>query len=265
LIIDFHTHTFPETIAAYALKKLTDLGKIKPFGLATEKDLSEKMLDAGIDKSVILNIATKVEQVEVINRYCINKENDSLIFFGAMHQDYANYSEEVNFLYKNGIKGIKMHPEFQGFFPSDKKLYPLYKALSDNAMIIVFHSGKEEFFEKDEYFSHPKHFAAIHEDFPDLKMVLAHFGAHGMFEEAKELIFGKKIFVDISFDLTKNNISLLNQLLQFHSEDYILYGSDWPWRDLKEYFHLVESADISKTVLSKILGDNARKLLALKV
>lgn len=261
MIIDFHTHIFPDSIAEYAINKLSAMGGIKAHGLATEDDLERKMNESGVDYSVILSIATKTEQVEVINRYNISRKNPKLVFFGAMHQDYPDYEREIDFIYRNGIRGIKMHPEFQNFLPSDKKLFPLYKALSDRNMIILFHSGKEEFVKKEYYNSHPEQFSIVHETFPDLKMILAHLGGHDMIEEAVKYILGKNIYVDISYDLSEKNLSLLNTLLKYHNEDLILYGSDWPWKNLDEYLTLIKSAEISENIMKKILGINAFNLL----
>lgn len=263
MIIDFHTHTFPDKIAKTSIAKLSGLGNIKAYGEATESDLIRKMDKSKIDISVSLNIATKVTQVETINRYCASNTNKRIIFFGTMHQDYENIEEEIDFLARNGIKGIKMHPEFQTFFPSDKKMFRLYQKLCEHNMVIVFHSGKEEFVKNDYNYSSPEQFSIIHKQFPDLKMVLAHFGGHSSFEECKKYIFGKNIFVDTSYELDGTNSFLIDELLNYHSENMIVYGSDYPWRDPCSYIELIKKHRLSPEIKSKILYENGAKLLGL--
>ena len=61
------------------------------------------------------------------------------------------------------------------------------------------------------------------------------------------------------------NVSMetLNRLVQGHSEDHILYGSDSPWCDQGEMLEIVRKLSISEGAKEKILGKNAEKLLKL--
>ena len=68
MVIDFHTHTFPDSVAPRAIAQLSERGGIKPHNEGTLSALKESMRKNGVDISVILPVATSVHQVESINR-----------------------------------------------------------------------------------------------------------------------------------------------------------------------------------------------------
>ena len=72
MIIDFHTHTFPDNIAEKALKKLSDSSRAVPYTKGTASSRFESMKKAGIDLSVNLPVATKAHQVVEINNIAID-------------------------------------------------------------------------------------------------------------------------------------------------------------------------------------------------
>ena len=56
-IIDFHTHAFPENVAARAIPALEKAGHVQAYTDGTSAGLLASMSRAGIDKSVICSIA----------------------------------------------------------------------------------------------------------------------------------------------------------------------------------------------------------------
>jgi len=67
MIIDFHTHIFPDKIAEATIEHLQNKANIKPYTDGTLKSLTFSMKNAGIDYSVVLPIATVPKQTESIN------------------------------------------------------------------------------------------------------------------------------------------------------------------------------------------------------
>ena len=67
MIIDIHTHIFPERIAGPTLKKLSLDGHILPFTDGTKNGLLRSMREAGVDRSVVLPVATSPGQVIKVN------------------------------------------------------------------------------------------------------------------------------------------------------------------------------------------------------
>ena len=92
MLIDFHTHTFPDKIAASALEQLGTRAGISPHTDGTYQGLRDAMARDGVDVSVVLPVATNPSQVEKINRRALQTNetaSDTGIYsFGAMHPDY---------------------------------------------------------------------------------------------------------------------------------------------------------------------------------
>ena len=68
MIIDIHTHTFPDRIARAAIDKLSKAAHAAAFTDASNQSLLSSMEKAGIDLSVIAPVATSPAQVEKIKR-----------------------------------------------------------------------------------------------------------------------------------------------------------------------------------------------------
>ena len=124
MIIDVHTHIFPNNIAARAVASLAKAGGIEPFSDGTLTDTLRLMDDAGVDKAVLVSVATKREQMRTINDFLKASESERFLPFGAMYPATENgcgaMLEELEYIKQLGFKGIKMHPEYQSFYPDNE-------------------------------------------------------------------------------------------------------------------------------------------------
>ena len=68
MIIDFHTHIFPDKIAGRTLDYLSDIFGASPFADGTYTGLCNSMGKGAVDISIALSAVTKVSQVASINR-----------------------------------------------------------------------------------------------------------------------------------------------------------------------------------------------------
>ena len=143
MIIDFHTHCFPDKIASKAMEQLRmRSGIVRPFHDGSAAGLLELQRNDGVDYSVVLNIATNPKQQRNVNDFAISlKEVDGLVPFGSVHYDSPDALDELERLKENGIKGVKLHPDYQGFFVDDDKMLPIYEKIGKLGLITVFHSG----------------------------------------------------------------------------------------------------------------------------
>lgn len=96
MIIDFHTHMFPDKIAARTIDFLSKTGgDMNPFTDGTWKGLKESTKQAGIDHSIVLPIATRPGQFHTINEFATHFQEGTLISFGSLHPESENYKEEL--------------------------------------------------------------------------------------------------------------------------------------------------------------------------
>lgn len=268
MTIDFHTHVFPENVAPKAIAALeTAAGEfnLKAVADGTINSLKESMRDNCIDYSVTFGVATKPQQVLSINNWAIENNNpeEGIIFFGAMHPDYENQIGEIKRLAIAGIKGIKLHGEFQKFPADSESMFSVYQALSDSGLFVIFHCG-DDLFAGDSGNSSAERVKNVADKFPDLKIIAAHGGSFKQWEKSIKYLSGEKnVWIDISFLPGYISDELWNNLLESFGYEKILLGSDFPWMGQKTVIDWLKSKKLDIEIEKAILGGNAEKLLEL--
>lgn len=278
MIIDFHTHTFPDKISEKAISKLSHASHSVPFSDGTVSGLLESMQRSGIDRSVILPVATAPRQVEHINDSSIriNERESRLISFGCMHPDYENYQEELIRIKGQGICGIKIHPVYQGVDLDDIRYLRILDCCADLGLIVVTHAGLDIGFPGVVHCS-PQMARHVIAEIPSLKLVLAHMGGWKNWDEVPDALAGTGVLIDTSFSTgsftplpdgywDEQDTHMLNQeqvmsLIQAFGSDRVLFGTDSPWSDQKESLAFILSLPLSASERSAILGGNAGILL----
>lgn len=264
-IIDFHTHTFPDDLATRAIAALkANSSESINHTDGTRNGLLESMQKCGISHSVVLPVATKPSQVPVINQSCLQLSNSCLTAFGSLHPLTTNVEQEIDFLKKNKIPGIKFHPEYQNFHVDDSSIFPIYEQLSAAGLIVVFHSGKDPGpFAGDHAI--PSSLKTVHKNFPNMRIVAAHLGGWKLWDEVEEILCGLPIFLDTAavadYISEKQFIRILNK----HGSENVLFGTDSPWFDQRKEINWINSLNLSDTDKSRIFFENGKKLLTLAV
>ncbi|MCE5300060.1 MAG: amidohydrolase family protein [Spirochaetia bacterium] len=264
MLIDFHTHYFPDNIGPRVIKELTASATepVMSCGDGTLRSLKEYMRLDGVDISVNAPPATKKEQVISINRKMIeqNKTGDgSVICLGSMHPDFyeiGNVDEELGFLASQGIKGIKLHPEYQQFYPDDPEHWEIYEACKKYGLFILFHAGVDLAY--PEVHATPKRLAEV-ATIEGLKLIFAHMGSYRMWDDVLKYLCGGNFYFDTAYTAGADD-GIIRELVKAHGADKILFGSDFPWERaaaIKKKF----SGLFSGETLDKIYFRNAQKLL----
>lgn len=258
-VIDFHTHYYPDKIVEKALNKAIEF--IKPVTNGTRSGLIESMHKNNIEYSVALPMVNCPANAKSLNLWASRENHDEIIMFGSVHPEEETPEETLKYVAELGMKGIKVHPEYQNFYFSDPKYDRIWRACIENDLIVLTHTGFDIMFQPP-YHCTPADIAAVKERHPELKLVAAHGGGMRMYDEVIKNVIGKEIYIDLAF-MTEMNIdsATLNRLVQGHSEDFILYGSDSPWCDQGKMLEIVQNLSVSDIAKEKILYKNAAKLL----
>jgi len=260
MIIDFHVHCFTDELASKAIPQLARRANITPRLDGTISSMKESMKKAGVDKSVVLSIATKPSQVEKINTWTASIEDDSIVAFGSVHPDDENWKAELLRLKENGIKGIKLHPDYQKFFVDDKKLYPIYELAVELGLVVVFHAGVDIGLPKP-YHATPEGLRRVIDDFPKGKFVAAHMGGFSYWDEVEKYIVGTEIYFDTSYSMSFMKAEQVRRIIDNHGYKKILFATDSPWGDQSEDVKKFREFSFSSEIESAILGLNAKELL----
>lgn len=261
MVIDFHTHCFPDKIASRAMEILSDTSGLIPYTDGTAKGLASLMKKDGVDKSVVLNIATNKDQQTAVNNFAASINGDTFIAFGSVFPTAENALEELERIHALGLKGVKFHPEYQNFFVDDEKMKPIYKKISALGLICVFHAG-EDYGYMHPYHATPERISKALSWF-DSPVVAAHWGSQGMGQDTLKYLCGTDIYMDTAFGYGTTPKPIQKAIIEKHGTDKILFASDCPWHAPSMELHQLSTLSLSDTEKEKVLGGNAKKLLGI--
>ena len=260
MIIDMHAHIYPEKIADKAVNSICDFYSIPMYGRGTIPDLLEKGKAAGVSKFLVHSTATKPEQVNHINDFIMAScnTNEELIGFGTLHPGMTDSYDEVTRVIKGGLKGIKLHPDFQTFNIDDPDAYHLYEAC-ENRIPILIHMGDYRY-----DYSRPDKLAKILELFPKLTVIAAHFGGWSRWQESFDVLAGKQLYMDTCSSLEFIDGQMVRKFVDKHGADKFFFGTDYPMWDIKKELEIFDSLPLTDNEKELILGRNACRFLNIK-
>ncbi len=261
MIIDFHTHAFPDAVAAKAIPALAKEGNVTAHTTGTVDALLASMDRAGIDTSVICSIATRPAQFETILAWSHGIRSPRLVPLPSIHPADTEITAKIFRLKGEGFAGIKMHPYYQDFFLDEERLTPLYEALSETGLLLVVHCGYDIAFPRIRR-ADPAQILTVRKRFPNLRLITTHFGGWDIWEEVEGMLLGQEIFMEISFALSYLTPEQAVRMLNKHPADYLLFGSDSPWDNQAEAIHRLRQLSLPEALLSRILGGNGERLLS---
>lgn len=256
-IIDFHTHIYPENIAARASASVCDFYKLDKSFVGTSETLITQGKKFGISGYVLLPVANTPENVRHINQFIVREKNlhDEFFGFGTLHAGMEDFQSELDYIESSGLKGIKLHPDSQQFNIDDERMFPIYDYLQDR-MPILFHCGDKRF-----DYSHPKRLLNVINQFPKLQVIAAHLGGWSIFNEGFDLLKNTDCYVDISSCMSFLSPEQMVKYIRGYGADRVLFGSDFPIWDPSKEAETFFKLDLSIEEQEKIAFRNAQRIL----
>lgn len=278
-IVDFHTHTFPDKIAAAAVEKLGGCFAIENFTDGTAAGLLRSMEEGGIAQSVVMPVVTSPDSTQKINDFAA-ASNEKLgdagyVSFGGMHPDFQGYKEELRRIKRLGLKGVKLHPAYQGCNMDDIRYLRITEEAAALDLIVLYHAGIDGGLPEPVYAD-----VAMAEHVIDTvgakKLVLAHMGGWQQWTEVERYLCGAPVYFDtaacigvlnprktipgaVRRPLMKN--VQLARMIRKHGADKVLFATDSPWTSQKRSVEIFETLDLSEEEKTMVLGENAARLL----
>jgi len=260
VIIDFHTHAFPDTVAAKAIPTLEKAGNIAALTDGTIDALLASMDRAGIEKSVICSIATRPEQFDAILLWSHSVASSRIVPLPSIHPDDPDCVNRVYQIREEGFAGIKMHPYYQNYYLAEERLAPFYKAVCENELLLVAHCGFDIAFPRTRC-ADPAQILKLLTNFPKLRFVATHFGGWQLWDEVEEMLIGRDIYMEISFALKYLSKEQIRRMLHQHPREYLLFGSDSPWEDQAADLQALADLALEPNLFTAITETNAQKIL----
>lgn len=257
---DAHTHIYPQKIAEKATENVGRFYDLAMDTVGLPQTLYEKGGAAGIDRFLVCSVATKVEQVDSINRFIAEEctQYPAFVGLGAWHPDISDIDGTLDRIQALGLRGIKLHPDFQRFNIDDENMLAVYAACTRRGLPVLLHMGDAR-----TDFSTPRRLANVLERQPDFLCIAAHLGGYQRWAEAKALLHGRNVYVDTSSSLFLLGREEARDSIAHFGVEKTMFGTDFPmWaaeEELKRFFALGYGEADNR----KILFDNFAKLFAL--
>ena len=282
MMIDFHTHTFPDAIAGRVLAQLASASGTAPATDGTVSGLLSSMQDAAVTYSVSLPVMTSVEQVTSVNGSMLRKKDElianGIIPFGGMHPDFADYRSEIRRLADAGVRGIKLHPAYQRVSIDDIRMKRILACASEFGLITLIHAGIDIGLYDRNYSSVSQILTVIKEVQPQ-RFVLAHMGGWDCWEEVESDLAGAPVWLDTAFTIGPldpypdaapgpySHVTLDDEaflrIVRKHGADRVLFATDSPWQPQKRYVERMQGIGLTPEEYELIMYKNAKELLKL--
>jgi len=198
--------------------------------------------------------------------------SDIMIAFASIDPTRgADAVREAKRLVASGaIRGLKLHPPLQQFFPNDRIAYPLYEVFAEARLPVLFHTGHSGIGTGMPggggvrlKYGNPMYIDDVAVDFPGMPIILAHPSFPWQDEAISICLHKPEVYIDLSGWSPKyfpaNLIQYANTLLKHK----VLFGSDYPLITPDRWLADFAKIDIKPEVRPLILKENAKKLLGL--
>lgn len=259
MIIDAHTHIFPDEQAACLLQRTARMFNVATFGKATARDLLETMDVQGVDLAVIHMVSPTPAGVAATNTWLVQLRQDRFIKFGTLHPDSGEFNDAIERLIDGNVRGIKLQPDIQQFTPDDRdRTYPLYEALARYQLPVMFHVGGEPYPSLSDR-SHPRMIGRIADDFPELTIIAAHLGGLNMWDQALEHLAGRtNVYLESSLSYRFIEPEQAQRIIRRHGHRKIFFGTDYPFGDVGHSLAIARTVPfLNNAERTDILGRNA--------
>ena len=269
MIIDFHTHVFPDRIAEKTIDALEKKASIKAFSDGRASGIVEEMEKADVSIAVNLPVLTNPASFESLNRYALGLNEEfadrerRIISFAGIHPHCDDIEGKMANIKASGFLGVKIHPDYQGAYFDDEGYIRIIECAKELDLVVLTHAGLDVGYIGCPIHCTPKRILRVIEKVGHKKLVLAHLAGIDAFENMMNYVCGSDVYLDTAYVLRFVGKENFMKILEKHGEDRILFGSDSPWSDMAADVEILRSYNLGKETEEKILCSNAKALLGI--
>lgn len=257
-IIDCHCHIYPDKIVEKAVKGIGDFYNLEMRYDGRLETLVNESQKVGITHNLIFSVATKPEQTKAINEYIAKNVNENPTRFfglGTLHPDSKDILGDVEHLIELGLKGVKLHPDFQKIALDDSRCMKIFSLCEQKSLPVLLHTGDKRY-----DYSNPDRLKRVLEAFPNLCVIGAHFGGYSVWDRIEPLKRHANLYVDCSSALAFLSPEKAKELVYFYGADHVIYGTDYPMWDMAEELSRFKKLGLTEKEEQLIFYKNACKI-----
>ncbi|MHB1483991.1 MAG: amidohydrolase family protein [Saccharofermentanales bacterium] len=261
-IIDSHCHIYPDKIALRAAQGISDFYDIPVILDGTVDSLLKEGKRAGVTHYLVHSVSTHPLQVRSINEFIaeqVRASDGTMTGFGTLHPDSSNLQYDLDHLIDLGLKGVKIHPDIQGFAVDSPIIIDMCKKLAGKVPLLI-HAGDPRY-----EFSNPPQILNFLRQIPGLTVIAAHFGGWDCWEEAASLLCGQPdLYVDCSSSLYALTPEKARKIIRLYGADRVLFGSDYPMWSPKDEMDRFRALGLTFEEERLILYENAAGVIGIR-
>ena len=260
-IIDTHAHIYPDKIALKAARSIGEFYDIPMELSGTVDELLQSGRAAGISRWLVHSVAISPERVSAINDFIIREVQShpaEFIGFATMHPDHPDVEGELKRAKAAGLKGVKLHPDFQHFCLDDARAIAMFRVCAALNLPVLVHTGDTRY-----PYSEPTRMAAALDQVPALKAICAHLGGWSLWEDAWKTLSGRKnVWIDTSSSLYALPPEDAAHVIRHYGADRAFFGTDYPmWKPDEELARFMR-LPLTESEREGILHGNFERFLA---
>jgi predicted TIM-barrel fold metal-dependent hydrolase len=190
---------------------------------------------------------------------------------------YANYRQRdlrelADFLGAGLVKGLKLYPGYEPFYPHDRRLQVVYDLAEEFSVPVMIHSGDTYSAKGKLKYAHPLEIDEVAVDHPGVKFVICHLGNPWLTDCMEVVYKNANVHADISGLVLGEFTEAFEDYMAEEIRDVIIYagdpgrflfGTDWPICSMKSYMSFVKQLALPEESYDLIMGGNARRLFRL--
>jgi len=264
MIIDCHVHlnNYHEQVAVSLHESLAKL--------------QDSMAEAGVDYALVLTsylVSThRPSTAQVVE--AIAKIPNLGVVAGISYVNYhqRDLRELADFLEEGLVKGLKLYPGYEPFYPHDKRLQLVYDLAEEFDVPVMIHSGDTYSPKGKLKYSHPLEIDEVAVDYPNVKFIICHLGNPWLTDCMEVVYKNANVYADISGLVLGEFTEAFEEYMTEEIRDVILYagdpafflfGTDWPICSMRSYVNFVKQLGLSEDVYTAMMYENARRLFKL--
>ena len=256
-IADIHAHIFPEKLAE---KASHSIGGFYGIPIEREADMPRLLAEdalAGITRCAVSNSAATPQQVVHANTFLAEsvKGHRGYIAFGTIYPGMDGFEEELDRMVALGLRGVKIHPDFQKLPIDDPSGIETYRAVARRELPVLFHMGDDRY-----DYSTPQRLMNLLRQVPDLRVIAAHFGGWRAWELSYENPLPENVLYDTSSTTPMIPRDFVLRMLDRFGPERFLFGSDFPMWEPVKMVEQFRGLGLDENTLSRIFSGNFEAL-----
>jgi len=240
------------------------------------RELDQALRRNRVDIAIILS-SYKITPGRPSTRRIVEATRDHDHLYVVAGLDYHNFKPEHleelrEYVQAGKVRGLKLYPGYQPFYPSDPLWEPAYAFAAEHRIPVMIHSGDTYSPKGKLKYAHPLTVDEAAVDHPEVTFVICHIG-NPWIRDCMEVVYkNANVFTDIS-GLTLGDFNdrfeafmreQLQQMLIYGVEpDKVLFGTDWPISSMESYLEFINQLATPRREKEKILWENAVRLFGI--